>query len=205
MIDVLNPVIKFMGFKTKFIQFAIKRLYWFARFWYNLSMFLTRKPRIKLPAYISIDEIAEVMDEVAHKWRPDPIKGVLDVCMHPTKFQRKLTQDVQELGDCDDYAAYWAACLAKNGLARNVHLASVFFDDGKKVGGHAVCVFQVYGDEAWYWADYGEPNKIGSFWDYAQEVAEAYGGEKVVAFAFEVKYQKKTSTPKLGKGKVKAF
>lgn len=192
--------------KRFFIRFAAKRLKWFVRFWYNTTVMLTRKPKIKLPAFVTVREIAEVMKEASDKWRPDPLGGALDVCMHPTKFQMKLAEDKEKLGDCDDYAMYWCACLLENELVSDVYFASAFYEDSNgKIGGHAVCLFQFPYDTNYYWADYGVPKKLESLWDFAPAIANQYGGKAITGTYYNIKYIKRTKTPRLKRSFSKVY
>lgn len=196
-----------MSLQEKLLRFAVVRFLWFIKLWYNLTVFLTRKPKTKINKYDTVRALGITMRGIAHKWRPDPLSGALDVCMHPSKFQRGINGESEELGDCDDYAMYWAACLKDSNLADEVYFAACHYinNDTGKIGGHAVCVFIDSEDGELYWADYGKPHQIKGIWEVADGISRKYNATPISVLYFDVDYTKETNTPHLRGGEVRLF
>lgn len=189
--------------KDWFIKVGFKRFLWFVKLWYGLSMLVTRT-RTPVKRYRAISEIPVALD-YGKDWRPDPLKGALDVATHPTRFQERLDkavpgQDGDEIGDCDDHAVYWIVALLKSRLVARCWLS--FYQmkrvtDGRR-SGHAVVVFEDhFGD--FYWADYKDPYKINDKWDFATDSAAKFGSEPVGAGMIEIKRVTKRDSIKWGK------
>ena len=173
-----------------FIKFFVSRLSWIVPLWYGMSMFFTRKKATPVKTFLTAEDIAVQLDGGAD-WREDPWSGVLDVCMHPTKFQGRLNEAVlgetDEIGDCDDHAAYWAAALLKSGLATKVWFSFLQMrkKDTGKVSGHVVCVWNDTSGNL-LWADYVNPTLIVDKWDWAEGNAKARNAEVIGAAMIEV-------------------
>jgi len=185
---------------TKLARFFYRAFYWLVPWWYSLTLTLThrRHKHAKVRTYSDAREIAEAIDW-GRRWRPDPLKGVLDVCMHPRKFQSRIYAQDKEFGDCDDHALYWATALLTSGLADRAYLGTVWWSkEGKKDVGHVVCVFEKDGDT--YWTDYGIPRKTvdGVNWAWAKDVVERRGATLQAAAKFEVTLRK-SGSPRLRK------
>lgn len=157
-----------------FVRFFYAYLYLLVPIWYGLSLNLTRIRRYPpLPKFYSPREIAEEL-EWGSKWRPDPVRGLLDVVMDPRKMQARIDDGDSKFGDCDDHALYWATALLQSHLADRAWLGTVYYSEpGKRGTGHVVCVYQK-GTHVW-WTDYGLPTPVVAPWGWAYEVANVRG------------------------------
>lgn len=175
----------------RIIQLFYKRFFWFAPLWYGFTMFLTRWRRWpEIATYTRIEQINEALSW-GEGWRPDPIKGLLDVAMDPRKFQARIDRGETKLGDCDDHALYWAAALLDNGLAERAWIGSAFYArrDGKGKAGHVVCLFERDGKR--YWVDYRAPRSIDAAWGWAYSIALDRGKLLYAAGTVEVVARKR--------------
>lgn len=88
---------------NKFLSFFTRRLRWVIPFWYGFTIFVTRQRKGSVTVYKELKEIPIALD-YGRDWRSDPLKGALDVCMHPTKFQKRMDKATfgqhDKLGDC---------------------------------------------------------------------------------------------------------
>jgi hypothetical protein len=185
---------------TKIVRFFYKTLYWLVPWWYGTTLTLTRRKNKnpEVAVYTNTREIVEAINW-GRNWRPDPLKGALDVVMHPRKFQAKINAGDTKFGDCDDHALYWATALLKSGLADRASLGTVWYTKpGGKGVGHVVCVFEKDGDT--FWADYRDPRKqvAGDEWAWAKDVAAGRSATLNAAAKFEVRLRRNGS-PKLRK------
>jgi len=180
---------------NRFVRLFYRRFYWFTPLWYGFTSFLTRFRRWPpLPGYKNAKEIAEAINW-GKNWRPDPLKGVLDVMMDPRKFQSRLDAGDKEYGDCDDYAIYWCTALLQSELADRAWFGSIWYaKPGEKASGHAVCVFER--DGLRYWCDYKEPRIAIDMWEWARDVAALRGRIALAAGMTEVKLRKRSGAPK---------
>jgi hypothetical protein len=169
----------------KLVRFFYKRLYWLVPLWYGLTQWLTGWRRWPdLDHYYTTREIVEALKWGQH-WRPDPIKGVLDVLMCPGKFQAKINAGDTEFGDCDDHALYWCTALLQSGLASAAWLGTVWYGrEGQKSKGHVVCIFAVEGLH--FWCDYRDPSPSLTRWEWATDVAVARDKDAIAAGVTEV-------------------
>lgn len=162
------------------VQVFYSCLFWLVPIWYGLTLNVTRIRRWPpLPKFQSEREIAEELQWGAN-WRPDPLKGMLDVLMDPRKMQQRIDDGDKEFGDCDDHALYWATALLQSGIADRAWLGTVWY--GK---GHVVCVYQR--DQLAYWTDYGLPQHVVEPWGWAHQVAGTRGKRATSAGMIEVK------------------
>lgn len=180
---------------TKVVRFFYRYLYRLVPLWYGLTMNLTRFRRWPhLPSYLAAREIAKALNW-GQNWRPDPIKGVLDVMMDPRKFQCRIDNGDEEFGDCDDHAIYWCTALLQSKLAERAWLSTVWYgNEGEKGQGHVVCVYAREG--LWYWCDYRDPTPTVGEWDWAAEVADGYGKKPIAAGMTEVCLRKRSGAPR---------
>lgn len=187
---------------TKLAKFFYRFLFWITPWWYGLTQTFTRKKRYPpVKFYGSVSAIPAGVEHGRY-WRADPWKGILDVMMSPRKFQRNLDEG-RPAGDCDDHALYWATALLKSNLADKAFIGTVWFSkpDGSEKSGHAVCVFVK--NEKCYWADYNNPRRFTTNWEWSEQVARNRGKVCHAAGLIEVKLRK-SGEPKLRK-RVKTF
>jgi hypothetical protein len=171
---------------NKLARFFYKRLYrYLVPLWYGLTMNLTRLRRWpEIDHYMNTREITEAL-RWGEAWRPDPLRGVLDVLMDPRKFQKHINDGDSEFGDCDDHAMYWCTALLQSAIADRAWFASVWYArPGEKGSGHVVCVFE-RGD-MYFWVDYGDPRPAPGAWEWAKDVADSRGKELIAAGMTEV-------------------
>ena len=149
---------------TRLVKFFYRFLYFLVPIWYGLTVALTRKRRYPpVQTYAFIEDIPRAFD-FGTRWRPDPVKGALDVLMNPRKFQERINTEAPDLGDCDDHALYIATSLLKSRLCQKAYLGTVWYtrSNGKSYG-HVVCVFEDRRGDT-YWMDYNTPSRtIGDF------------------------------------------
>lgn len=138
---------------------------------YRISQRMTR---VDKPAVRPATSFADIVIRVAYGqlYRKD---GRRDRMSHPRLVQARIDKGEVQLGDCEDHAAYWIACLIKSRLAERVYLGNLQFRDAGERAGHAVVVFESDGD--WYWADYGMPSLLPSREHWAEYVLAIYGDE----------------------------
>lgn len=126
-----------------------------------------------------VSAISEIPERLSwgQRYKADRKGG--DRFYHPRRVQMRIDRDVR-VGDCEDHAGYWIACLLKSGLARRAWLGAVFFVRNG-VEGHAVCIFEDHDGKFW-WCDYGMPNAFDAEadsaspgWEWALAVSRAFG------------------------------
>lgn len=191
--------------KDKLIKIGFRHFLWFVKFWYGLSMFLTRtKTHVKY--YKSYSGIVEAID-YGRDWRSDPLKGVLDVVTHPTRFQDRLNEATpgvkDKIGDCDDHAAYWCVALLKSGLAAKAWFSFYQMRNKTtgKVGGHVVCVFEDHQGKR-KWCDYDMPTTLypeESKFAWATQSAARFNSTVIAAGMIEVKRVSRMDSITFGK------
>lgn len=130
-----------------FLAFLTRLHWWF-------SQFFTGFGGESLPPYRTPEEIAIDLAD-GRQYKKDRRVGGL---VHPFKVRARMLAG-KLLGDCEDYAGYWAMALLRNFLASEVYLGCAFYEekDGTR-GGHCVVVFRVKG--VYYWADYHQPIRL---------------------------------------------
>ena len=169
----------------------------FIKFWYGLSMLVTRHKKATLPEFLTTQQIAEML-RFGDGWRSDPFGGALDVLTHPTRIQWRLDNGKRKVEDCDGHAAYWCVALLKSGLAKRVWFSIYQMRkiDGR-FGGHAVCVYEDQFGRLW-WCDYGAPRMLEADlpikaldgWEWAITSARGYKATPIAAAKLEVKLSK---------------
>lgn len=186
------------------IKFGFKYFLWFVKFWYGLSMLVTRHRKTRVAEYTTYEGIAKAL-RWGDGWRPDPIKGALDVVTHPTRIQHRLDTNKRKIEDCDGHAAYWCVTLLKSGLAARAWFCfyQMQKNDSDVKSGHAVCVFEDHLGNL-HWADYGTPRRIEDDWDWTKDSAKIYNATPIAAAMFEVTLRKRTDSLNWGKTTKKA-
>lgn len=186
--------------KIKLIKFGFNFL-WFVKFWYGLSMFLTKNRDTKVAEYKTYQEVVEEID-YGRRWRQDPLGGILDVTTHPTEFQHRIDKDKKKLEDCDGHAAYWCVTLLKSGLASKCWFS--FFQmknrETGKISGHVVCVFEDFLGKL-KWCDYNLPMALDpkDDWSWAKQSGNRFNADVIAAGMIEVKKITKDDSIVFGK------
>lgn len=186
-------------FKEKFVNF----LYNFAFFWsiwYSFWVKVTNpsKGKAVLPTFKSTNEIIEALG-FGEDYVKDPLNGALDIMYHPREIQDRINND-EKVGDCDDHAIYWAACLLKADIAKDAWIGTIYYkrEDGS-FGGHAVCVFEDYSGQL-FWSDYRMPVAVASHEEWTHQIGnERYGVKAVASALVPVISLDKDDTPKFGR------
>jgi hypothetical protein len=186
------------------------RFWWAKIWWFKTTMFFTRKFKVKLPLWSDIEALQAFLN-FGKDYVPDKR---LDVVRHPTRIYLDKTDNnkVDGPNDCDEHAMFWATNLIKSKLVDRAwyvtytmgHL-NITYEKGRyhKLSGHALCVFEKGGKL--FWIDYGNPQVINNFWDYAKESAKIYGAEPIIGRAVEVVRVTKHDRPVLRHYKTHVF
>ncbi len=172
---------------SKVPRWILRIVYGFARVWWMITQFFTRKPKYPMPVLTSIDSIIQFLN-YGNSWTPDPLKGRWDVMFHATHSVKRLVTENEKMSmDCEDHACVWASALTENKIARSVALGAIWFVDPDGVAsGHVVCLFQDF-NGSWFWCDYGTPRAFTEQWDWAQQAAAGYRGKLIYCAKFDVK------------------
>tara|TARA_R110002051_G_scaffold322185_3_gene411978 strand:+ start:1050 stop:1646 length:597 start_codon:yes stop_codon:yes gene_type:complete len=185
-------------------MFLIKLLYFFwnfipsfAKWWYGLTMKVTKNDRFPVQKVSTYSQIGERL-KWGQRYREDKWGGKLDNLSHPTEIERRASLGYL-IGDCDDHAIYWATSLLKSDLVLKVFFS--FYQkrsrDTGKLSGHVVCVF-VDKENRMKWCDYRMPSDIEERWQWAEQSAERYNADVLTAAMIEVVGIKPDDTPIFG-------
>tara|TARA_R110002110_G_scaffold8045_5_gene40484 strand:+ start:568 stop:1164 length:597 start_codon:yes stop_codon:yes gene_type:complete len=185
-------------------MFLIKLLYFFwnfipnfAKWWYGLTMKLTKNDDFPVQKVSTYSQIGERL-KWGQRYREDKWGGKLDNLSHPTEIERRASLGYL-IGDCDDHAIYWATSLLKSDLVLKVFFS--FYQkrsrDTGKLSGHVVCVF-VDKENRMKWCDYRMPSDIEERWQWAEQSAERYNADVLAAAMIEVVGIKPDDTPIFG-------
>lgn len=163
-------------------------------------MFCTREKHTGMRMYADPEDITEALG-FGKRWAPDPLKGRLDVMRHPTWVQRRIDESTDsKLADCDEHAIYLCATLSL--LMREVYLCCYqAVEPSGKRWGHAVCVYQPYGEDGYYVIDYTRPAKISHLRDFALASKDMLGkstAHPIAAWAVRIKGLARDATPRFG-------
>lgn len=183
--------------KEKLIVFWFKYCLFFVKFWYTLTMLVSRKKNVNIKEYRFANDISEAL-KGGRLYKKDPINGVLDILVHPTRIQDRLNKN-QKIGDCDEHAAYWVSTLLKSKIAIMTWFAFVLYKDKStgKIEGHALCVYMEHSGFL-YWCDYFEPKPILHTYDWVWRVCERQNAEPIAAAMFCVDSLDKNDMPLFG-------
>lgn len=182
-------------FVNVFYNFAFIISLWYS-FWVRVTA--PKKNKVELPIYSDPEKIIEALN-YGRDYKPDPLRGFLDIMYNPREVQHRINND-EEVGDCDDHAIYWASCLLISGLAKYAWIGAIYYekDDGS-LAGHAICVFRDHEDKL-FWADYNKPSLVESHDDWIRKVGtEKYGKRVIAAALVPVVSASKDGNPKFGK------
>ncbi len=154
------------------------RLFWYRITQWFSKLFLGRRNH-PVPVIKELSDIPASLDW-GRDWKADP-RGS-DIFYHPRRVQKRIDQGKPGIGDCEDHAGWWIACLFKANMASNAALGVVIFEVNGKKSGHAVCVFtDVYGKK--WWGDYSMPNPVfgTTWWAFGLDVARRFKANKIIA------------------------
>jgi hypothetical protein len=149
--------------------------------WYQLTQELSLDDSRPVQPAASPQEILERL-RFGQSYAPDPINGALDIMRHPRRVQRWIDTG-KPLGDCDEHAAYWLACLLRSGLAAEAWLG-IFQGQEVATGktfGHALALWRAQPDGPILWADYTTPATTDGRGGWVDAVATAYGARPLFA------------------------
>lgn len=180
-------------------KFGYKYFFWFARFWYQTSVKLSKVKNVQLKKFDHAFEIVTALDW-GNKWKRDPIFGIWDVMPHPTKVQDKINKNVL-IDDCDGHAVYWATNILYSGIASKAWIATVHMKDEKgSISGHCVCLYQNFKGK-YFWCDYTMPRSFDNLenFEWVEQVCKNRNSKPAAAGIFEVKTIKEDFTPVFSK------
>lgn len=168
------------------------------RWWYSLTMRLTKIPSTRVRNYMDCTVIANDYGW-GRRYKKDPLNGLLDYLTHPSKLAHNAAYELQ-FGDCDDHAIFWCTALLKSELAKRAWFC--FFTMEKRDGSmsaHAICVYQDPDSDTYYWCDYHLPSYLDEFRDkWLQRAAEVHEATPVVGAMIEVEQILEDDTPVFG-------
>jgi len=184
-------------FLVKILHFLWNVIPNFARWWYSITMKLSKNKEFPVRKAASYRQIGERLDW-GRRYKKDKWNGKLDNLSHPTEIERRIGMG-ELIGDCDDHAIYWATSLVKSDLVLKVWFS--FFQmrskETGKISGHVVCVF-IDKENKLKWCDYRMPSEIEGRWDWAEQSAERYNAEPLTAAMTEIINIKPDDTPIFG-------
>lgn len=165
--------------------------------WSRLYRWLFEKRRYKNEPLVEFDSLRGLETALGRmKWVKDGPKYLWDVISLPAKVEYALRTDPkQEVGDCDEFAAY-AADRIQNMIARKkISNTKVFFmtvnwlDAEYKFHGHNVCAILDYTSNRWSHMSNWFEGKVQSGGtspsDLARSiVAQAGAGGRMIGYAY---------------------
>lgn len=168
---------------SKYIELIAK----LTRLWYTITLKATSTGKAEIPRLTTVEAIEEQVN--SGFWVADP--KWFDSMRHPMRVQTRLDNGVM-LGDCDDFASYNLALLAKSGLSTEMWLGVHYYkiQETKETKAHAVAVWRDK-DHELHVIDY-EDRAIKSLWDWP--TLDAYSKEAIpyAAFMIEVNVDSKS-------------
>ncbi len=184
----------------KFFIIQSYRFVCFVKWWYTLTMKLTKIHSTQVRYYQTFEQIPNDYGW-GRRYRKDPLNGKLDYLTHPSKLAHNAANEL-EFGDCDDHAIFWCTALLKNGLAKRAWFCFYSMegiDDGR-MSAHAVCVFEHADKDMFFWCDYQLPSCLDEFRDkWMQRSADTLNARPIVGAMIEVKHVTGDDTPVFGK------
>lgn len=149
--------------------------------WYGLTQRISEDDSEPVRPAASYEEIVTRL-RFGQGYAPDPVHGKLDIMRHPRRIQRWIDTG-KPIGDCDEHAAYWLACLLKSGLACEAYLGILQAQTlaTGETWGHALAVWRESEGGPLLWADYGLPRTTDGEWGWVQQVADAYQSRPLFA------------------------
>lgn len=181
--------------REKLIKFWYANFYFIVRFWYQLTVRLTRKKNIVLTQFSNPKEVAAKLNW-GQKWTEDPFNGMLDYMPHPTKVQDRINKNLM-LDDCDGHAIYWATVLLNSKLMKRTWISTIHFKkSGGSIGGHVVCLMEDFNGNC-FWTDYNEPRAFQNAIPYSwvKQVCDEFDAKPIAMGYFEVEKINKNLTP----------
>ena len=126
--------------------------------------------RREVPKYNSVKEIVEVLDKCEYK--DDPI----DYVSNPTTIQYIIeTQKIPYIGDCDDFALYFAYSASRLDNISDSKILMVQFINDIFLNGHSVAIYRE--NNEWWMYDYGIEGPFESIIDIVDFIrVDKYSG-----------------------------
>ena len=188
----------FRDIKKQFTIFIYQHFIPLVKWWYSLTMSLTKIPTTRVRYYTDF-----VLIGTDYGWgtryKKDPLNGKLDYLTHPSKLAHNAAFRLP-FGDCDDHAIFWCTVLLKNEMAKRAWFC--FYTMEKQDGSttaHAICVFQSSENDMYFWCDYQVPSYLDEFRDkWIYRSAETYGATPIVGAMIEVEQILDDDTPVFG-------
>jgi len=173
-------------FRNAFIRFGVRAFWPLAVIWWWMTMFFTRKKHHSVKIASSVTSILERLHFGAD-YKPDPWKGRLDIMRHPTRVQQWIDEG-KKIGDCDEHACYWAACLFVSNLTAEAWINTLQMEDidTKEITGHAVCIYRHPLTHELFFVDYDQPTRITTMRDYGVAVAAKYHARPIAGWSVRV-------------------
>lgn len=139
---------------------------------------------VPIPVFHSLEAIFGFIKP--EKWVSDSWKSLGDGVSYPGKaqlvFDGKLTPTSDF--DCDDFASWTTAALRNSTVqALDITHASVYWAEGWKLSGHAVCLF-LWANRYWTMDYYKPRGPFMSRTEAARWVCHQYGGDSATPIAF---------------------
>ncbi len=153
------------------------------KFYFYFTMFVSKiKGQKPVKTFDSLIDAKNYIDR-NNIYRYDKIDSIF----HPRRVQHNIDK-LGYVGDCDDFAIYWASILLKSKLAKDVSIGSCYYErsDGS-FGGHSVCIFRDNNGKL-YWADYNriyDSNRSNTWYHNIGNVL--YGKRLVAVTTLQVK------------------
>ena len=189
---------KITAIKIWYICQLYKHFMWVPKWWYTLTMKLTKINDSKVVLYNKTADIASSFDW-GMLYKSDPLNGKLDYLTHPSRLAKNVADD-EPFGDCDDHAIWWCTTMLKSGLAEQAWFCfyTMIKKNSLEMSSHAVAVFKDK-DGIYSWTDYRLPSSLLQDWHkWPYRSAETYDARPIAAVMFEIKEVKEDDTPVFG-------
>ena len=159
------------------------------QFWSGLYRFIWERKflKVQLRTYSDLQTLGDYLRNNAGKWTADSWKQLWDAVSYPQKAQEAFDGNLKaDSGlDCDEFAIYSVAVLEKSLAQGTLHwrvvadprLLTVMWQ-GKKAGGHNVCLVLLPEKNLYAFMDYGVPRgEARTPAEVARNVVDIYAGK----------------------------
>ncbi len=189
---------KIISIKIWWIRQVYKYFMWFPKWWYTLTMKLTK---INGSRVLSYDKTADIVDSFngGMLYKSDPLNGKLDYLTHPSRLAKNVA-DGKAFGDCDDHAIWWCTTMLKAELAERAWFCfyTMVKKNSSEMSSHAIALVK-YEDGTFAWTDYRLPSGLMQDWQkWPYRSADAYNAYPVAAVMIEVTDLEDDDTPIFG-------